>query len=47
MDSFDDDFLLGHRMKPFFLFIFTSIVLLISTVVVLPCFSVSGIGYLE
>ena len=35
IDSFDYDSLLEHRLKPFF-FIFTSLVLLISTAVVRP-----------
>ena len=36
IDSFDYDSLLEHRLKPFFFFIFTSLVLLISTAVVRP-----------
>ena len=57
IDRFDYDSLLGHRLKPFLFFIFTRLVLLISTAVVRPIcpnsennvlfFSVSGIGYLE
>lgn len=37
IDSFDYDSLLEHRLKPFF-FIFTSLVLLISTAVVRPIY---------